>query len=113
VTAWKLPEPTGYLLSLLAFIVVRHTLGGPALFRSEIIGEDLILLLILAFWLAPSKFKHTIWYMMSSVMSITMALVIWTIPAPKFSLSEAILATAVFALLGSRSAVLAVRELTP
>jgi hypothetical protein len=111
VTAWKLPDSTGNLLALLAFIVMRHTLGGPLLFRSEIIGEDITLLLILAFWLAPSKFKPTISYAMGSVINITMVLLIWTMPARKSSLAETIFSTAVFALFASYGAVLAVRKM--
>jgi hypothetical protein len=110
VTLGKSPD-LGYLLSLW-FIVVRHLLGGPSLFRTEIIGEDLLLLLILALWLAPPKFNRTISRMISFTMCATLALFTWTTPARTFTLAKAIFYTALLALLAIHSAVLAVRELS-
>ena len=112
MTTGLLPDSAGYLLSLMAVIVVRHALGGPLLFPGEIIGEDLILLLILTFWLVPAKFKAAIWRVMGFAISTTMALVTWTIPTREPLLAKVIFYRTVFALLASYSAVLALRELS-
>jgi hypothetical protein len=91
------------LLPLFAGIVVRQALGGPPIFRSEFLIEDLILLLILVGGIAPSRFKPLILYVISCSIGITMAL----FPLPRVSVGMV-----VFALLAILSAVRALIELS-
>jgi len=98
------------LFPLVAFIVMRQALGGQPVFRSEFVAEDFILLLAVAFGLAPPRFRRLIWRVITCSISVVMALVAWTIGVHKFPLPRAIVSTAVFALLASYSAVLGVNE---
>jgi len=100
------------LFPLIAFIVMRQALGGQPVFHGEFVAEDFILLLTLAFGLAPSRFKPLIWRLITCSMGITMALIVWTIGETKFPLPQTIVSTAVFAALATHSAGLAVRELS-
>jgi hypothetical protein len=93
------------LLSVIALIVVRQALGGQPAFRSEFVIEDFILLLTLAFSLAPSKFKHLAWLVIPCSISTTMALIAWAKGARKLPLLF-------FALLAIHSGVLALIELS-
>jgi len=103
---------SGFVLPLIAFIVVRQALGGQPVFRSEFVVEDFILLLTLASGLAPSRFKPLIWRVITCSMEITMALIVWTIGVSKFSWPRTIVYTLVFALLATHSAVLALKEVS-
>jgi hypothetical protein len=111
MTNGRLPYP-GFLLALIAFIVVRQALGGQPVFRSEFVVEDFILLLTLAFGLAPSRFKPLIWRLITCSMNITMALIAWKIGVRKFTWPQTIVSTFVFALLATHSAVLTMKEVS-
>ena len=61
-------------LSLIG-LIIRRALWGAMFFPGEILSEDVILVLILAFWLAPSKFKPVIWYAMGFATNATKILI--------------------------------------
>ena len=111
MTRRRLPEP-GFLLLVVTFIVMRQALGGQPVFRCEFVAEAFILLLTVTFGLGPSRFKPLTWCVINCSMSITMALITWTIAASKLPLAKAIVFTAVFAVLATYSAALAVIELS-
>ena len=91
-------------LPLIVMVVVRRAVGGRPIFRSEFVIEDFILLLALACFVVPFRFKRLIGLVISCLVSTTMTL-IWTPGSSKFPL-------ALFALLAMYSAVLALIELS-
>jgi hypothetical protein len=100
----KKQYPEIVYLPLIVLVVVRRAVGGPPIFRSEFVIEDFILLLALACFVVPLRFKRLIGLAISCLVSTTMTL-IWTPASGKFPL-------VVFALLAIYSAVLALIELS-
>jgi hypothetical protein len=91
-------------LPLIVVVVVRRAVGGRPIFSSEFVIEDFILLLALACFIVPFRFKRLIGLVISCLVSTTMTL-IWTPGSRKFPL-------VMFALLAIYSAVLALIELS-
>ena len=105
MTNKRVPYPELVLLPPIVLIVARQALWGQPVFRSEFVIEDFILLLTLAGFVAPSRFRHLIGLGINCLMGTTMTLIAWTTGARKFPL-------VLFALLAIYSAVQALIELS-
>jgi hypothetical protein len=93
------------LLPPILLILARQALAGQPVFRSEFAIEDFILLLTLACFFAPSRFKRFVGLVINCSMSTTMTLIVWTTGAHRFPL-------VLFAMVAIYSAVLALIELS-
>jgi hypothetical protein len=75
-----------YLLLMTVFIVARWCLMGQPAFRSELVIEDLILLLILMGFGAPQRFRRLIGLVINSLVCSTITFIVWTKGTRNFSL---------------------------
>ena len=76
-------NPELAFLPLIAMIVARWALGGQPIFPSEFVIEDFILLLYLACFVVPLRFKRLIGLVISCLISTAMTLT-WTPGSRKF-----------------------------
>jgi len=91
-------------LPLIVLVIVRRAVGEQPIFRSEFVIEDFILLLALACFVVPLRFKRLIGLVISCLAGTTVTL-IWLPGSGKMPII-------VFALLAIYSAVLALIELS-
>src|SRR5580698_4453425 len=94
-------QDSTFLVLVVLLIATRHTLGGPSLLKPETICEVLILFLIPAYWLAPERFKTTLWYLIFCAINLSLALFIWVLVSHSLGQVKAIIYPGVFALLAA------------
>ena len=66
------------MLFPIVLVVARQALAGQPVFRSEFVIEDFILLLALAGFVVPQRFRRLVGLVINCLMTTTITLIVWT-----------------------------------
>jgi len=99
------------LTAFLVFIGIRRILLGGIWPKSQSIGEDVVLVLLAAYWLLPVDFRWVIRSSVGCVLAATMSLSAWSAAAKRHPPNQLFIVAAFLAVLAGYCAFKVIREI--